>query len=264
MPSELFYRVVVGVLTGLIGLCVGSFLNVVVYRVPEGMSLARPASHCPKCGYQLKWYDNIPVISYLILGGKCRNCKEHISFRYTAVELANCLLWLICAARFWEESVVYSLVAMAVCSVCLCIFCIDLEHMIIPDRFQIALALLGIVALFFDRERVWWSHLAGLGGAAVLFLGIFLFGEFVLKKELIGGGDIKLMMGAGLLLGWEKLILTVLLSSVAAAIVLLIVRLAQKDGKGKEYPFGPFITAAIMLAMLYGENIISWYTGLFL
>ena len=91
---ETVYLVFTYVLTGLLGLCIGSFLNVVIYRVPLGMSVVYPPSHCPKCDYKLKWYDNIPVLSYCLLGGKCRSCGEHISFRYTVVELANMLLWL--------------------------------------------------------------------------------------------------------------------------------------------------------------------------
>ena len=101
---EHFYLICAYVLSGILGLCVGSFLNVVIYRWPNNMSIAKPSSHCPTCKYELRWYDNIPVLSYLMLGGKCRSCKTHISFRYTAVEVANTVLWLLCAFLFWRHS----------------------------------------------------------------------------------------------------------------------------------------------------------------
>ena len=144
--------IVVYVLAGLLGLCVGSFLNVVIYRVPNGMSIATPPSHCPKCGYRLRAVDNIPVLSYVFLGGKCHNCKEHISFRYTAVELLNMALWLLCVLIFWKKSIVYACMAAAACSVFICIAFIDLEHQLIFDRFIITLFVLGVVAIIFGRK----------------------------------------------------------------------------------------------------------------
>ena len=98
-----YILIVTYILSGLIGLCVGSFLNVVIYRIPNNMNLSKPASHCPKCDYQLHWYDNIPVLSYLMLGGKCRKCKQPISIRYMLVELSNMLLWLLAVYLFWEN-----------------------------------------------------------------------------------------------------------------------------------------------------------------
>ena len=117
-----FVLTVIYILTGVVGLCVGSFLNVVIYRVPEGMSLAKPDSHCPKCKYKLKWYDNIPILSYIILGGKCRGCGERISFRYTAVEIANTLLWLLSAFLFVEKSIVFAVMAALASSIFIIVF----------------------------------------------------------------------------------------------------------------------------------------------
>ena len=151
-------------LVAILGLCVGSFLNVVIYRVPEGMSVAFPSSHCPKCGYNLRWYDNIPILSYLILGGKCRKCREHISIRYTLVEIANMLLWLLSAILFWKESIVYACVAMIASSVLICIFFIDLEHMLIFNRFTLTIVALGLVAMFFDSYTTILDHV--IGGAS--------------------------------------------------------------------------------------------------
>jgi len=255
---DAYYRIVLYVLTGVFGLCVGSFLNVVIYRVPEGMSLVKPDSHCPKCRYRLKWYDNIPVLSYLLLGGKCRNCKAHIPFRYTAVELANMLLWLSCAFLFWERSIPLACLNMAVLSVFICVFFIDLEHKLIFDRFQFILLALGIANVFFDKSCAWYSHLiGGAAGFGVFFLVALLF-ERVTKREGLGGGDIKLAGVAGLLLGWERLLLSLLAATIPAAIVMAIAQ-RGKEGEDREFPFAPFLVFGFTVALLFGERIIGWY-----
>ena len=256
------YMLFVYILAGLVGLCVGSFLNVVIYRVPQKMSLATPASHCPKCGYKLKWYDNIPILSYCILGGKCRSCKEHISFRYTAVEILNAVLWLACAMLFWEESIPYACIAALACSVGICIAFIDLEHMLIYDRFQLILLALGAAAIFFDSGTKWHSHLIGMGLGFVSFFLLAWVGKKIWKYDALGGGDVKLAAVLGLLLGWEKLLLAVLIASVLASVVLIIVRHARGDEKNTEYPFGPFLVLGMTVALLFGNQIINWYTGI--
>ena len=259
---ETFYLAVTYILVGLVGLCVGSFLNVVIYRLPEGMSLVKPKSHCTKCNYELKWYDNIPVLSYIILGGKCRNCKAHISFRYTAVELANMLLWLLSALLFWKQNIALSIIYMAVISVFICVFFIDLEHKIIFDRFQIILLCLGVACIFLDKSVSWYSHLiGGVAGFAVFFLLAFLF-EKIVKREGLGGGDVKLSGVSGLILGWEKLLLSLLIASLLAVIVIAIFS-KSKDEKNREFPFAPFLTVGFTAAMLFGSRIISWYLSLF-
>ena len=258
---EEYYLIVSYILTGIIGLCVGSFLNVVIYRVPEGMSLAKPDSHCPNCKYKLKWYDNIPVLSYILLGGKCRNCKTHIPFRYTAVELSNMILWFACAFLFWKQSIPLACIYMIVLSVFICVFFIDLEHKVIFDRFQLILLTLGIVSIFFDKNCAWYSHLiGGLAGFGVFYLVAFLF-EKITKKEGLGGGDIKLAGVAGLLLGWERLLLSLLVATIPAAIVMLITKRAA-EGEDREFPFAPFLVVGFSIALLFGEPIIGWYLSL--
>lgn len=259
--------IVIYILVGIFGLCVGSFLNVVIYRVPEGMSLATPSSHCTSCGYNLRWYDNIPILSYLILGGKCRKCKTHISIRYTLVEIANMILWVVAAILFWKEStesIVYACMAMLAISVLICIFFIDLEHMLIFNRFTISIVVLGLVAMFFDDYTSIWDHVIGGVSGGLLFVGLYFGAILVLKKEGFGWGDVKLVAAAGLLLGWQKLILAMLIASILGSIVLLIVKLVNKDENGKEYPFAPFIVVGIMTALLFGTPIITWYLNLIL
>lgn len=258
MPAEYFPLFVF--FSAVVGLCIGSFLNVVVYRLPLGMSLAYPPSHCTTCGYKLKWYDNIPVVSYLMLGGKCRQCKAHISFRYTLVEILCAVLFTACAAVFGKTDVVYSVLAMAVCAVCICVFFIDLEHMIIYDRFQIMLAAAGVAMIFFDPDYGWASHLAGLAAATVLFAGVALVMGRILKREALGGGDVKFAMASGLLLGWQKFLLMLLISSISASVYMLFRR--KKDCESKEIPFAPFLTAGLVTAMLCGSAVISAYMSL--
>lgn len=255
-----YFLTVSYILTGLIGLCVGSFLNVVIYRTPLGMSLAKPNSHCPKCKYELRWYDNIPVLSYVMLGGKCRSCGEHISFRYTAVELANTLLWLLCAFLLWQTSIPLACIYMAVMSVFICVFFIDLEHKIILDCFQIILLALGIASIFFD-EYGWLSHvIGGVSGFAVFFAVSWGF-ERLAHKEGLGGGDVKLAGVCGLLLGWQRLIFGLLAATVPAAIIMLIAS-RGKEGEQRQFPFAPFLVVGFAVAMLWGTPVIEWYTSL--
>lgn len=257
-----FILTCVYVLAAVFGLCVGSFLNVVIYRVPLGMSLASPGSHCPRCGYTLRWYDNIPVLSWLILGGKCRKCRERIAFRYTVVELANMLLWLLSAVLFWQQSVIYACTGALVCSCLICIFFIDLDHMLIYDRFNILIALCGVAAVFTDLFTTPLDHVIGVVAGAVLFGGLYFGARLVLGHEGLGFGDVKLAAAAGLLLGWQKLILALLIASVSGSVILMILRRARDDDKNKEYPFGPFIVVGMAVAMLFGTPILNWYVGL--
>ncbi len=264
---EHYFEIVTYILAGLLGLCVGSFLNVVIYRTPNGMSLAVPGSHCPKCKYVLKWYDNIPVLSYLFLGGKCRSCKEKISFRYTAVELANMALWLLCVAMFWEKNIAFACIAAVASSVFICVFFIDLEHKLVFDRFVLILCALGLAAMFLDPYYGWFSHLIGGVVGFGAFYGVAFLFEKVRHMEGLGGGDIKLTGACGLLLGWERLLLSVLLSAVVASVVLVILsRRAQSDEGDShnptEYPFAPFLTGAFAIALFFGNRIISAYLSL--
>lgn len=254
-------------MAGIIGLCVGSFLNVVIYRVPLGMSVAKPASHCPTCSKPIKWYDNIPVLSYTLLGGKCRNCKTHIPFRYTAVEISNALLWLLSVRCFLCDGILPALIAMALSSVLICVLFIDLENMIIPDRFQIILAVLGIIAAVTDKSdfggKFALSHIIGcVVGFAVFALVALVFTK-ITGAEALGGGDVKLAAVMGLFLGWQKLLLAVFIASLSASVLLIILKYKNNDGKTKGYPFAPFLSAGFLIAHFFGGAVINSYISLF-
>jgi len=255
-------EIIVYVLTSLIGLCVGSFLNVVIYRVPNGMNLATPPSHCPNCDYKLRWYDNIPVLSYIILGGKCRNCKQHISFRYTLVELLNTALWLLCAWQFMDN-LFYMIVGCLFCSVLVCVAFIDLEHQYIYDVFLWILLGLGILAIFADLKGVvWWHRLIGGGVGFAFFFLFYGIAYLIYKRPAMGFGDVLLAGVCGLYLGWKNFIVTVIVASLTGSIVLLIVRLCRHDDKKAEYPFAPFITLGAVVALLFGNYMVDAYMSL--
>lgn len=262
-----YIEIVAYVMFAIVGLCVGSFLNVVIYRVPNKINLAFPASHCTTCSYTLKWYDNIPVVSYLMLGGKCRSCKQRISLRYMLVEIFNSLLWILSVFMFWDSTAVgriYAITAAVVSSVLICIFFIDLEYMLIFNRFTIIVAVSGLSTMFTDSFTEWYDHLIGALAGGAVFLAIYFGAILILKREGLGFGDVKLAAAAGFMLGWQKLIFAMLIASVVGSIVLLLLKLIRKDEKNKEYPFGPFISAGVLFALFFGSLVINWYLGLIL
>ena len=282
---EEYYKIVAFVLAGVLGVCVGSFLNVVIYRVPLKMSLSKPDSHCPNCKYKLKWFDNVPVLSYLILGGKCRSCKQPISFRYPAVELLNMLAWIASVWLFWDLSIPFTLITAFASTLLICVFFIDLDHMLIFDRFNVLLLILGVLAVFFDPYYDWLSHVIGGASGFLVFYAIHAVFYYGLKKDALGGGDIKLSGAVGLLLGWQRLLLGVIIASISASVILLILsRKSQTDeadevenatqaqeteelGENQalpgEYPFAPFLCSGFWLAMMFGASVIAWYLSLF-
>lgn len=226
------------------------------------MSLSKPRSRCTHCGYELRWYDNIPLLSYIILGGRCRKCKKHISLRYTIVELSNMLLWLLTAFLFAEKNLPLAIIYMIALSVFICIFFIDLEHKIIFDRFQVILFVLGVISIFFDKDYNWLSHLiGGVGGFLVFFLIAWAY-EKICQVEGLGGGDVKLAGVVGLLLGWERLLFGLVAATIPAAVILLILS-RGKEGESRQFPFAPFLTIGFAVSMLFGTQILDWYISLF-
>ena len=262
MNELVLFRVLVFVL----GLCVGSFLNVVIYRVPRGMSVVSPPSHCPGCGSRIAPYDNIPVISYLLLRGKCRNCGCRISPRYTVVELLNAVIWLLCACIFLTDGIAVVALTACACSALLCVALIDLEQLWIPDRFHVILIGIALLLILLGK-RAWTDALLGAVIGGGFFAAIYYGCRLLLHREGLGAGDVKLMFASGLLLGWRGILFAVLVGSLAGSVILLSLRAVKRrkgapDSSSTLYPFGPFLSAGVITALLFGARAIAWYIEL--
>lgn len=231
----------------IIGTVFGSFYNVVGYRIPKGESILYPSSHCPKCNHKLKPMELIPILSFLFLGGKCKNCGEKISWFYPIFEFTSGILFALCFVVFGYS--LECLFYIVFISMLLIIIISDYQTMIIPDSVLIvSLGILIIIKFFMSSiEVVGMSLLAG-AGAFVFMLLLKLFGDFLFKKESMGGGDIKLMAIYGFVLGFPMSIVSVFL---AAIIGLPISLLVLKSKKNHEIPFGPFLAiSAIVIVLL--------------
>ncbi len=243
------------VLTFLYGLIIGSFLNVVIYRVPKHENIVSVRSHCQRCDYQLRWYDLVPLFSYIFLRGKCRNCGEKISPQYPVVELANGLLWLITflIKGVTVESLLYSLLFSAL----LALSIIDFRTFEIPVGLNIFIGCLGIINLILNY-RNWLDYLIG----AVSVSGFLLLIYIVTKGRGIGGGDIKLMAAAGLLIGVKYIVLSLCLGCVIGAIT-HVIRM-KVSGAEKVLAMGPYLSIGIFLSTMFFGGLIDWYLSLFI
>ncbi len=256
---ELIHYIFIGIL----GLSIGSFLNVLIYRVPRDKKFWVGRSFCPGCEKQLKWYHNIPLLSYLVLRGKCGFCGTGISFRYPLVETLNAICWLYFA---WEFGLTLELAIFAfLSSALLAIFFIDLDFQIIPDLITLPGMVVGLAISFLPGGIGIVPSLIGLvvGGGALYLVA--LLGDWLFKKESMGGGDIKMAAMLGAFLGWQKVLFIFLASAGIGLVVSLILMLfSAKMRKQRVVPFGPFIAMAAMLAILWGDQIISYYVTNFL
>lgn len=245
------------ILIVIIGLILGSFLNVVIYRLPRGISIVKPGSFCPGCNSPIKWYDNIPVLSFIILRGRCRNCKKPISLRYPVVEILTSLVLLMVYKKFYFSfqffgSVIFSLSLIALAF-------IDLEHKILPDKITLS----GFVFFLFytlsnPSKKIWDSLGGALVGAGSLLL-IYLLYYFIRKEEGLGLGDIKMMLMVGVFLGVGKTFLTLIIASLLGSIVGLLIAGVMKKGMRYALPFGVFLSIGAFISLMWGSEIISFY-----
>ncbi|MCI7043120.1 MAG: prepilin peptidase [Lachnospiraceae bacterium] len=238
----------------LIGISIGSFLNVCIYRIPKKEDIVFERSHCMSCGNVLKWYELIPLFSFLVQGGKCRNCKTKLSVQYPLIELLNGLIyvWIFMAKGFQPESILFCICA----SVLIVISVIDWRTYEIPFGCNIIIGILGIVRVFLNLAH-WYDYVIGFFAVSGLFLIIY----WITKGRGIGGGDIKLMAAAGLLLGWQNILLALMIGSIAGSVIHLT--LMKVQGKDRVLAFGPYLAFGIFAAMLYGNEIITWYLSMF-
>ena len=242
-----------------IGLCIGSFLNVVIYRVPIGQSIATPPSRCRKCGYQLQWYDNIPVLSWLFLRGRCRKCGVGVSMQYPIVELVTGALFVLV---IWMTPP-GPLLATRLILVCILIalFGIDLEHQILPNVITLPGIAIGVL-LSLIAPPGWKDALVGvLLGGGVLYA---IAGAYYLwrREEGMGMGDVKMLAMIGAFLGWKAVLVTLVLSSFAGAIIGVALMAAQRGTMKFALPFGTFLAIGAIVSMFVGEPLVAWYAGL--
>ncbi|MBI4342120.1 MAG: prepilin peptidase [Candidatus Omnitrophica bacterium] len=260
--------VVPGWLAGLFwfawGSCIGSFLNVCIYRMPREQSLVRPRSRCPKCERMIRWYDNIPLVSYALLGGRCRSCHHPILWRYPLVEAVTGLATVATVARF-GASTVGAVYLIFLCGLITASF-IDFEFQIIPDEISLGglalgVAASGLVPALHGTDSRWValvrSVIGGLAGGGLLY-GTGVLGDVLFKKESMGGGDVKLMAMAGSILGWKAVVLAFFLAPMLALLPGLFVLLVKRS---HVIPYGPFLSLALVAALFYGADVLR-ATGL--
>jgi leader peptidase (prepilin peptidase)/N-methyltransferase len=279
---ELYFYIVIFVL----GACIGSFLNVVIYRVPEERSLMT-SSACPKCGKSIPFYYNLPIFGWLILGGKCANCKDAIAWRYPVIELLTALLFML---TYWQIGWnAFLPVALVFVSTMIALIFIDADHMILPNvitypLFVLALAVRVIYPIVFGSvftdtlywpisllhgQPAWLASLAGallgalVGGGSLWLIG-FLW-KLLRGVDAMGLGDVKMMLGVGALLGWRLSLLTIFAGAFAGALIGIVVLSRQKDKTMQaQVPFGIFLGTGAIISLLFGERMIAWYLARFM
>jgi leader peptidase (prepilin peptidase)/N-methyltransferase len=243
------------------GAAVGSFLNVCIYRLPRKESIVRPRSHCPHCKEFIAWYDNIPFLSYILLRGRCRHCREQISFRYFIVEmLTACLILLL--FNYLGLSLFFWIYFVFFCSLIVASF-IDIAIREIPDEITLGGMVIGLLlSTVFAQLHSTVSHGLALGraclgllagGGAIYITG--LIGNVIFRKESMGGGDVKLMAMVGAFFGWQLALLTFFIAPFFGAAVGLVLKI--KKGQSL-IPYGPFLSLAALISFLWGEKIIAW------
>lgn len=246
----------------LVGLALGSFMNVCIYRIPLEKSIISPSSSCPNCGKKIRFYDNIPLISYLLLLGRCRRCHHPISWRYPAVEAITGLLSLALFIRY-GLSLQYLLFLLFAATLVTISF-IDLDHQIIPDVLSIPGIVAGLAAAFIPGNVSWFDSIIGIiGGGGTLFL-VGLIYEKLTGKQGMGGGDVKLLAMIGAWMGWRSLPFVLLVSSLTGAIIGSIFLLAAGKGYRVKIPFGPFLSLGALFYIFFGPQLTNWYISLLL
>ena len=242
------------ILIALVGLCVGSFCNVLIYRIPKNEEFVRTPSHCMTCGHELKWYELFPVFSWVLQGGKCRSCGTKLSAQYPIVELLNGAMWLLTALLYAGDWLTVGLYC-ALSSLLLVITVIDWRTFTIPNGLNLAILILGFVRLLTDLSN-WSLYLIGMISVSLVFLLLHIG----TGGNGLGMGDVKLVGAAGLLIGWPKMLLAILIGSVSGAIIHSI---RMRRGADRKLAFGPYLAAGIWVSALVGNQIITAYLSLY-
>lgn len=239
----------------LYGIVIGSFLNVCIYRIPKQENIVTARSHCMNCGYQLKWYDLIPILSYIYLKGRCRKCKDKISIQYPMIELLNGILYI--TVFYFNGFKLASILYCILVSALLVLSIIDFRTFEIPAGINLFIGIVGIIRVITDIHNI-MSYLIGFCSVSGFLLVLY----FLTKGKGIGGGDIKLMAVAGLFLGYKLIILAFLLGCILGSILHLIrMRIWKQESI---LAFGPYLSLGIFISMLFGNSILQWYLSHFL
>lgn len=246
------------VFAAILGLVVGSFLNVVIHRLPRGESLSFPPSRCPRCGAAIRWYDNVPVLSYLFLAGRCRDCRAPISPRYPLVEAATGLLFFAATLKLPQWLWVFHAVVLG--SLCLALALIDLEHMILPDALTLPGVALGLLFAWLGGPTPFLPAVIGAVLGAALPLSIIWAYRWLRGVEGMGLGDVKLLAMLGAFLGWQGMLLTLALAAVAGALVGVGLIVLGKGSRQTELPFGTFLCAAAVGVLFWGEKLLTFWS----
>jgi leader peptidase (prepilin peptidase)/N-methyltransferase len=244
----------------ILGLAIGSFLNVCIHRIPRGQSLAHPGSRCPTCGFALRWFDNVPVVSYAALGGRCRKCRAPISVRYPLVEVATMCLFVVHGTMLGWTPLLVPRLFFACAMVVL--FAIDLEHHLLPDVITLPGIVLGLVSSAVLPPGLREALIGTVAGGGVLWL----VGEAYYRysgHEGMGGGDVKMLAMIGAFLGWKLMLLTLVLSSFVGSFVGLFLILSNRGGLKYALPYGTFLAFGGLVASLVGDRILGWYLSFY-
>jgi len=264
-------ELILSIIVVVLGLCIGSFLNVVIFRLPQKRSIVFPASACPHCSVPIAPYDNIPILSYLFLCGKCRHCKAKISLRYPLVEVLTAIgFYLFFYRHGYNVSLVFIRDIVFFCVGLATIF-IDIEHFIIPDVLSLPLIVVGLGFSFFVKEPGWEYAVAGAVCGFLIFYGIS-FVYYKLKKEVgLGGGDIKYLTAIGAFVGFWGLLFVMFISSLVALAFFMVMAVVGYRPKvpadvseqinAKAMPYAPFLTVATFLYLFIGEWLLDMYLG---
>ncbi len=247
------------------GLIIGSFLNVVIIRLPQKISLYKPGSYCPKCKTPIKFYHNIPVISYLLLMGKCKSCKAKISLQYPLVEITTALSFLL-IYDFWRYYPVQGIFTGLFIAIIIVLGLIDLKHMILPDELTLGGTIIFLTYSFFNPINYPTpldSFISGFG-AALVFTIIYFYYLKVRQLEGLGFGDVKMMLLLGAFLGIQKLVITILLASFSGLIVGLYFVIFKKKNLKFALPFGTFLSLGSIIAVFWGIPILNWIQSILL
>lgn len=256
--------IIIGIIFVIVGICFASFSNVLIYRLPNHMSLIKPNSHCPNCDHELSWYENIPIFSYIFLKGKCKNCHKPISPRYLIVEILGGIFALLAYLRFGLS--VDGVVAAISLILLMAIGLIDFEHMEIPLSLSITLFALAVIKLvgniIVNPVYDYIPYLIGFGAFLVFFLLMYFIPVIFLKKEGFGLGDVILFSIAGLYLNWAGGFLVILFGSIICSVIMIILIKLKKISQEQPMGFGPYISLVFMIMIFFEKDFLSFITSL--